>query len=214
MTTPSWANEDTSKLLPKIRGDGEGLACEFKESFPEGNKLAKSIAAFATVGGGLILIGVRNDGTVCGLNEAELDRLYHRAQSIAESVEPPVAHRVLPCYDGGVILVICIEKDQAEPVYYYEGRPYIRVGRSSRPATPDEVKARFAAHPSAEHKKKMEDLKYEQTKTAAELANTRTAAWDKLAVKSAEDHHSLMSRSQESIQKTNEMVRQAFVPKR
>jgi hypothetical protein len=54
MTRPSWANEDISNLLPKIRADGEGLVCDFKETFPEGNKLAKSVAAFATVGGGLI----------------------------------------------------------------------------------------------------------------------------------------------------------------
>ncbi len=213
MDKPAWANKEISNLLPKIRGDGEGQACEFKESFPEGNKLAKSVAAFATVGGGLILIGVRNDGKVAGLDEAEVDRLYHRAQSIAESVEPPVAHRVSQCYDDGIILVVCIHSDQAKPVYYYEGRPYIRVGRSSRPATPDEVEARFAAHPSAEHKKRMEDLKYEQAKSAAELSAKRTAAWDKLAVKSAKDHHGLMSRSRESIQKTNEMVRQASVPK-
>jgi predicted HTH transcriptional regulator len=213
MAKPSWANEDISNLLPKIREDGEGQACEFKEDFPEGNKLAKSVAAFATAGGGLILIGVRNDGKVVGLDEVDADRLYHRAQSIAESVEPPVAHRVSQCYDDGVILVVCVDRDQADAVYYYEGRPYIRVGRSSRPATPDEVKARFAAHPSAEHKKRMEDLAYEQAKSAAELATKRTAAWDELAVKSAEDHHALMSKSRESIQKSNEMVRQAFTPK-
>ena len=59
----------------------------------------------------------------------------------------------------------------------------------------------------------MEDLKYEQAKSAVELSAKRTAAWDELAVKSAENHHGLMSRSLESIQKTNEMARQAFIPK-
>jgi hypothetical protein len=117
------------------------------------------------------------------------------------------------CYDEGLILSVLIRQEQSEPVYYYDHRPYIRDGSQSRPATPDEVKAKVWAHPSSEQKKRMEDLKYEQARTAAELAHKRTAAWDELAVKSAGDHHALMSRARESFQRTNEMTRQAFIPK-
>jgi hypothetical protein len=74
-------------------------------------------------------------------------------------------------------------------VFYYEGRPYIRIGRKSRPATPEEVKARILAHPTAEHHKRMEDLKYEMAKNAVEQSAKRTAAWDELSVKASSFQH-------------------------
>lgn len=214
MSFPSWADPEISKVLAKIRADGERQTYEFKADFPpDGRKIGKSVAAMATAGGGLILIGVRDDGTVAGLEENEVDRLCLRAHSLAEEVKPSVAHKVTPCYDQGFILVICVHADQARPVFYYDGKPYVRVGRRSRPATPEEMEERILAHPSAVHKKQLEDLTYEQAKTAAELAAKRTAEWDDLALKSAANHQSLMARSRESFQQTNEMVRQSFVPK-
>ncbi len=179
MARPAWANADISALLPKIRADGEGQAYEFKAEFPDGHKLAKSAAAFATAGGGLILIGVRNDGTVAGLNEADADKLYHQAQSLVDQVQPAVEHRVSVCYDQGVILVICIHQNQNKPVFYYDGRPYIRVGRTSRRATPDEVQTKILAHVSADHKRRLEELEFENKKRALDQSAKRIADADK-----------------------------------
>jgi ATP-dependent DNA helicase RecG len=195
MTIPTWANPDISALLPKIRGEGEGQAYEFKEDFPaQAHELAKEVAAFATAGGGLILIGVRDDGTVIGLNDNDTDGLYHRAQRIAELVLPAVNHRVSLCYDAGAVLVICVEQDQSEPVYYYEGRPYIRVGRTSRPASPEEVKAKILAHPSADHKKRMEDLNYEIAKNHIEQSAKRIAGADAISLRLMEAQNKSIAR--------------------
>jgi predicted HTH transcriptional regulator len=214
MTIPAWAYEEISRILPDIRASGEKQTREFMAEFPaQGHDLAKEVAAFATSGGGLILIGVRDDGCVAGLDEGERDKLRLRAQGIVSQVKPCPKVDVTLCYDEGFILSILIRQDQTEPVYYYDHRPYIRDGSQSRPATPEEVNAKVWSHPSSEHKKRMEDLKYEQARTAAELANKRTTVWDELAVKSAADHHALMSRARESFQRTNEMTRQAFIPK-
>jgi predicted HTH transcriptional regulator len=214
MTIPAWAYEDISQILPKIRAAGEKHTQEFKEEFPaQAHDLAKEVAAFATSGGGIILIGVRDNGSVAGLDESERDELRLRAQSITSQVKPRPKVDVTLCYDGGFVLSVLIRQDQDEPVYYYDHRPYVRDGSQSRPATPEEVKARVWSHPSSEHRKRMEDLTYEQARTAAELANKRTADFDELAVKSAESHHVSMSRARDSFQNTNEMTRQAFIPK-
>jgi ATP-dependent DNA helicase RecG len=208
MTIPAWANADITKLLPEIRRSGEGPSYEFKADFPpQAHELGKEVAAFATSGGGLILIGVDDNGNVVGLNESERDQRRLRAQNIVSQVQPRPKLDVTPCFDGGFILVICVRNDQDEPVYYYDHRPYVRDGSQSRPATPDEVKARVLDHPSAEYKKRMEDLKYEQAKSAAEMVAKRTAGWDELALKSAADHQSLMARSREDFQRSNQMVR-------
>ena len=202
MAIPTWANPDISELLPKIRGEGEGQAYDFKETFPDKHKLAKSVAAFATAGGGLILIGVRNDGTVAGFNEADLDGLYHQAQSIIEQVRPAVEHRISVCYDEGNILVICIHQDQKEPVFYYDDRAYIRVGRTSRRATPEEVKSKVWEHPSSAQRLRDEELKHDMKKAAWELSIKRTADADAASAK-----------SMENILRTNDMLRQSVIPK-
>jgi predicted HTH transcriptional regulator len=192
MATPAWANEEITKLLPEIRAKGEGPSYEFKEDFPEqSHGLAKEVAAVATSGGGLILIGVRDDGTVAGLDENERDKLYHRAKGIASQVQPRVDCDVSLCYDEKFILVVCIRDKQSEPVFYYDYRPYLRDGRSSRPATPDEVKGFVWKHGSSEKHRRHEEL----------------------MMKMAEDHHAQMSKMRESYQRTSELSRLAFIPR-
>ena len=196
MALPPWAYEDLSKLLPEIRAAGEHHCHEFKAEFPaQAHELAKEVAAFATSGGGLVLIGVGDDGGVVGLSESDRDQLRLRAQGVVAQVRPRPLFDVTPCYDEGFILAILIRQDQAEPVYYYDHRPYIRDGSQSRPATPDEVKARVWTHPSAEHSRKMEVLQYEQAKSVVESQSKRTADWDELALKSAAAYQALMKKS-------------------
>lgn len=198
MANPSWANADITKLLPEIRAGGEGPSYEFKEDFPpQGHELSKEVAAFATAGGGLILIGVRDDGSVVGLNENDRDQLRLRAQNIVSHVQPRPKLDVTPCFDEGFVLVICVRNDQEEPVYYYDHRPYIRDGSQSRPATPDEVKGRVLAHPSADHKKRMEDLNYEIAKSVVEQSNKRTAEADEISLKAMAAQNELLLQSRQ-----------------
>jgi predicted HTH transcriptional regulator len=117
--------------------------------------------------------------------------LYHRAQRIVEQVSPAVMHRVSLYYDGGVVLVICIRQNHSEPVFYYEGRPYIRVGSTSRPASPDEVKAKVLAHPSAEYKKRMEELNYEIAKNHVEQSAKRVTEADAISLRLMEAQNSI-----------------------
>lgn len=191
---PAWANQDITRLLPEIRASGEGFSYEFKAEFPpQGHELAKEVAAFATSGGGLILLGVRDDGTVVGLTENERDQLRLRAQGIVSHVQPRPRIDVTPCFDEGFILVICVRDDQVEPVYYYDHRPYVRDGSRSRPATPDEVKARILAHPTAEHKKRLEDLNYEMARTFADQSAKRTSLADEISQRQMEQQNAAMS---------------------
>ncbi|MFN2471798.1 MAG: RNA-binding domain-containing protein [Gaiellaceae bacterium] len=63
---------DTDRFLPKARaGRRESKYVEFKEQFDRTNdgewlELFKDFVAIANIGGGVIVIGVRNDGTASG----------------------------------------------------------------------------------------------------------------------------------------------------
>ncbi|MDP2755203.1 MAG: ATP-binding protein, partial [Nitrospirota bacterium] len=51
--------------LKKIIAAGESAHVEFKESF--GDAVIESLVAMSNAGGGRIIIGVRDNGTVCGI---------------------------------------------------------------------------------------------------------------------------------------------------
>lgn len=69
---------------------GEGFTIEFKRSLS--SDLGREICAFANATGGVILLGVDDDGTVCGV-EAN-NRMKSRVQSIARSADPPISVEV------------------------------------------------------------------------------------------------------------------------
>jgi ATP-dependent DNA helicase RecG len=163
MKVPAWADPKLSAELPDLRLGGEGQCLEFKVTFPEqARDLAAEVAAFATSGGGEILLGVADDGSLVGLepgDAAGADKHRLRAQQIVKTVAPPVKADILIGYEDGRT-VLCIRLGaQSEPLYYSESRPYIRSGSMSRPAEPMQVKERVWAHPSSEFKRKAEEIK-------------------------------------------------------
>lgn len=131
---------------------GEGQAVDFKDygsvDSPDLQRdLARHIAAFATSGGGVLLIGVRDDGAISGINGAAnvpgRDRWRKAIYAASRGVKPAIV--VAPDFieiEGTTVLAVRIPRGH-EPVYYYSNRPYIRDGQASRPAEPDEVKALY-----------------------------------------------------------------------
>jgi ATP-dependent DNA helicase RecG len=190
MESLPWADAELSKELPGLRTEGEGPTLEYKREFPaQAHEMGTEIAAFATSGGGRILLGVADDGTLVGLDAASadaVDRLRLRAQGIIKTVKPGVKANVnAATEDGKTVLCIQIGR-QAEPVYYYDFRPYIRDGSQSRPAEPDEVKQYVWAHPSAESRRKAEELKLRQDEAFVEQQIKSSAALAEQGIRSQE----------------------------
>ena len=125
----------TGELIDRALQAGESDSVEFKEAMPnQVRDLAKKLAAFATSGGGLVLIGVANDHTVVGFTDSR-----ERAEGVVQLVSPTPRVRVeLHQREGKTICAMLVERGEA-PVYYADDRPYVRDGTLSRPAKPDEV---------------------------------------------------------------------------
>jgi hypothetical protein len=138
--------------IAELINAGEGQAVDFKDygsvdSADLQRDLARHIAAFATAGGGALLIGVRDDGTISGINGAGniegRDKWRKAIYAASRAVKPAIV--VAPDFveaAGQTVLVVRIPRGH-EPVYYYSSRPYLRDGQASRPAEPDEVKALY-----------------------------------------------------------------------
>jgi predicted HTH transcriptional regulator len=159
-----WADPQLSYSLPMIRTTGEGSAVEFKEQFPEqAHKLAQELAALGTSGGGKLFIGINDNCELVGIDASDgkrRDELIERAQGIISMVRPQLKADILFAVEEQKVALVIVIPKQDEPVFYYDFRPYLRDGRRSRPANPDEVKELVWKHPSSEHARRIEDLQY------------------------------------------------------
>jgi ATP-dependent DNA helicase RecG len=78
----SLNQRDVSLLIE----EGESLTVEFKEKYT--SRIDEDIVAFANTKGGVILLGVQDDGTVVG--ERLTNDLKGRINSLARNSQPPV----------------------------------------------------------------------------------------------------------------------------
>src|SRR5258708_30808942 len=143
------------ELIPQLQPDlaeGESWHIEFKDYdhiYLEAkadewkDDLAHELAALASIGG-KVYIGISDDGTVKGIggsHQTWQEKLFERA---AGRIKPKVNWKSYPFVDPATGLsLIRLDVLEGEPIYYVQGKPYIRVGTTSRPAEPEEVKARY-----------------------------------------------------------------------
>jgi len=125
--------------LLEIIANGENSGVEFKRDDVRPEQLAKDIVALANLQGGMVLLGVEDDGTPSGIQRADLETW------VMDTVFGRYVHPLLlPFYEvvtldaGKRIAVISIAAGTAKPyVLRHNGREdiYVRVGSTSRLAT-------------------------------------------------------------------------------
>lgn len=132
----------TPLTLQQLLIDGEGSTVEFKRDAITPQALAKEMVAFANLRGGVILLGVEDDGTVSGVEDRDADE---RVLSIArDKIRPPIipsTEWVTPPAGGHRVLAVTIEPGFAVEAVWHDSQHlyYIRVGKQSRDASPEEL---------------------------------------------------------------------------
>ena len=131
---------DISELLNRE----EGTDLEFKGLFPEKQRLAEVLCAFANTAGGDLVIGASDQKPrrLTGLGDNEVIELEHKISSIAAtSITPRIAPFVrIVNVDGKYILAVHVERGYQRPYEVVAGRSagkvFVRVGSSTRQADP------------------------------------------------------------------------------
>ena len=123
---------DKIKLLV---AQGEGYNLEFKESFSA--SIAKEICAFANANGGEILVGVRDDGKIKGLNIN--NNLKSQIQDLARNMDPSL--NIVIDYVESVLIIKVPEG--ADKPYSANGKFYLRYGPNSQQLSRGEIKSFF-----------------------------------------------------------------------
>ena len=136
-----------SELLELIT-NGENSGVEFKRDDLHPEQLAKEVVALANFRGGRILLGVDDDGTIPGIQRADLER-WVMDTVFGHTVHP----MILPFYeevqvdDRHRVAVVTISQGAAKPyVVRHRGREdiYIRVGSTSRLASREQQARLYA----------------------------------------------------------------------
>ena len=136
-----------SELFELITND-ENSGVEFKSDGLRPEKLAKEVEALANFQGGRILVGVEKDGTITGIQRADLERW------VMDTVFGRYVHpMILPFYeeiqvdDQHRVAVITISQGATKPyVVRHRDREdiYIRVGSTSRLASREQQARLYA----------------------------------------------------------------------
>ncbi len=121
--------------LADIIALGEGFTTEFKRSGT--SRLGRELCAFANATGGVILLGVTDNGEVCGI--AGHNRLKSEVQSVARNADPPIAVEIESVDEA---LCVRVPAQHSKP-YSFGGKFFIREGASSQQMKREEIREFF-----------------------------------------------------------------------
>ena len=133
--------------LLEIIANGENSGVEFKRDDIRAESLAREIVAMANLRGGMVLLGVEDDGTISGLQREDLESWVMNA--ILGHVHPMLLpfYEVVALDDGSRVAVVSVTMGTSKPyVLRHNGREdiYIRVGSTVRFADRDQQARLFA----------------------------------------------------------------------
>jgi ATP-dependent DNA helicase RecG len=122
---------DEQGLLDLLRS-GEGQQVEFKRKSTAG--VSQTACAFANTGGGVILVGISDEGRVVGVSPEEERRVSQRLSRLEPY--PEVRVTTLPLAGKDVMVV---EVEASKRLVTLGGVAYIRVGPTNRPLSINEL---------------------------------------------------------------------------
>jgi ATP-dependent DNA helicase RecG len=139
----------TKVELEELIRNGENSGVEFKLDEVENHELAKEIVAFANLAGGVILLGVSDDGTVRGTVRDNLEEWV--MELCRTKIDPPIIpyfewyRDFEPSKDIAVVRILIGPSKPYARVHHHRRSYFIRVGSTSREAGTDELERMLQA---------------------------------------------------------------------
>ncbi|OUL99745.1 RNA-binding domain-containing protein [Variovorax sp. JS1663] len=133
--------------LLQLVANGENSGAEFKRDDLRPEQLAKEIVALANLKGGMILLGVEDDGSISGIQRDDLER-WVMDTVFGRYVHPMILpyYEVVALDDGKRVAVITLTEGTAKPYTVRHNdreEVFVRVGSTSRRATREQLARLF-----------------------------------------------------------------------
>ena len=127
---------EASELLEIIARD-EDSEHQFKANIATDISLAREMIAFSNTLGGMVIIGVSDEGTTSGLDRNDINRLNNLISNAAsQQVKPainPITENI--ALDGGLVIVVHVSKGMSKPYMDKNGAIWVKSGADKRKAT-------------------------------------------------------------------------------
>lgn len=103
-----------SKRVIDLIKQGEHQTLDFKHSINDSKKIARSLVAFANTDGGILLIGVKDNGSIVGVNSEEE---YYMIEAAAQMYCNPEVHFDVTKWtiNGKTVLEISVKPSKKRP---------------------------------------------------------------------------------------------------
>ena len=125
---------------------GEDSATQFKADARNGDSLASEMAAFANAEGGIMFIGVADDGTMPGLSREDVARINQLIGNAASQlVRSPLAVQTqnLQLENRRIIIILTVPKGIDKPYFDKNGVIWLKCGADKRRINSKEELRRF-----------------------------------------------------------------------
>ena len=138
-----------SKYIAVLIKEGEHQQLDFKHSISDSKKIARSLVAFANTHGGKLLLGVKDNGNVVGVNS---DEEYYMVEAAAQLYcRPKVPFSVVRWEINGKVVLEVIVKPKPRTLHKAPDKNgkykvFFRLNDQNVLATPLQVKVWNAKH--------------------------------------------------------------------
>jgi ATP-dependent DNA helicase RecG len=124
---------DTTRWI----GQSESQTLEFKTTADD-RSIAQVVCGMLNASGGVVVIGVADDGSIVGVENADV-QAEEIENKVRQRISPPAAWSVINTdAQGKSVIVIDVPTGFRKP-YVIDGKVFVRVGDSTRPARPDDI---------------------------------------------------------------------------
>ena len=136
----------THTELLEIINNRENSGVEFKRDVLENHALAKELVAFSNLSGGMVLLGVEDDGNIYGITRADIEEWV--MTTCRDKIRPPIVpffETVRDVEPGKDVAIVRVTRGfDVHCLWHNSSRKYyIRVGTQSREASPEELARLF-----------------------------------------------------------------------
>lgn len=122
---------DVKQVLDLIK-QGENQEVEFKRKLNSNQEIGKVICSFANTQGGILVLGVEDNGKLVGINE-DVDEVQQRLAAASQVVSPtPITQIERHQIQNKVILVTIIQQSPDNTYYTFQGAIYVRIGSTTK----------------------------------------------------------------------------------
>jgi predicted HTH transcriptional regulator len=114
-------NPKQVQLLRKLVSAGEGSRLEFKRKATNPERIVREMIAFANTKGGILLLGIGDDGTIPGLKFPE-DEVHVMTEAL-QKVRPPLkcVETLIPIGNARTVIQYEIPESNKKPHYLVNG---------------------------------------------------------------------------------------------